>query len=204
LLIVDDNSPDGTGRAADELAKNHPDQVAVLHRQHKEGLGKAYIHGLTEAIQAGADYILQMDADYSHSPRYIPDMIRLIADNDLVIGSRYVSGGSLDERWGVDRRLLSWWANSVWVRLLLGLRTKDATGGFRCWRASALRCIGLENIRSNGYDFMVEMTFMAEKCKLRIRETPIHFQERDSGASKMSLRVKLEAALRVLEIRRRH
>jgi len=204
ILVVEDDSPDGTGMIADRLAQEYAGRLHVLHRKGQRGLGTAYVQGFFMALEQGADYIFQMDADFSHSPEYIPEMLKLIPDNDVVVGSRYISGGRLDERWGWHRRLLSWWANSVWVRMLLGLKTHDATSGFRCWKAAALRCIGLEQIRSNGYVFMVEMCYMAERCRLRIKEIPIYFRERDLGQSKMSLRVQIEAALRVLEIRQRH
>ena len=203
LLVVDDNSPDGTGQLADSLAAQNG-QFHVLHRTGKLGLGTAYIQGFLWALDQEADFVIQMDADFSHSPTYIPRMLELVADYDVVVGSRYVPGGKLDERWSWWRWFLSWWANSVWVRLILGTRTKDATAGFKCWRASALRRLGLENIRSNGYVFQVEMCYAAEKAGLRICEIPIYFEDRRIGRSKMSVPVKLEAAVRVFEIRRRY
>ena len=144
-----------------------------------------------------------MDADFSHSPKDILRMLDLIDEYDVVVGSRYVKGGRTDETWGWARWFLSWWANSVWVRLALGVRTKDSTAGFKCWRADALRRMDLSNIRSNGYVFQVEMCYVAEKIGLRIKEIPIYFQDRRMGQSKMDLRVQLEAALRVFEIRGR-
>jgi dolichol-phosphate mannosyltransferase len=141
---------------------------------------------------------------FSHSPSYIAQFLELIKSNDVVVGSRYVSGGRLDERWSWGRWFLSWWANSVWVRLILGVKTKDATAGFKCWRASALRRVGLERIKSNGYVFQVEMCYVAEKIGLRIQEIPIYFEDRRIGRSKMSILVKIEAALRVFDIRKRH
>jgi len=144
VLIVDDNSPDGTGEIADRIAQKKPEQVAVIHRTGKMGLGTAYITGFNWALDQGADLVIQMDADFSHSPDYIPRFLELIETNDVVVGSRYVSGGRLDENWGWGRWFLSWWANSVWVRLILGINTRDATAGFKCWRASALRDLGLE------------------------------------------------------------
>lgn len=205
LLIVDDDSPDGTGRIADELAgQRYPDRMHVIHRPGKSGLGTAYIAGFTWALEHGADYIIQMDADFSHSPSYIPEMLEKIKDQDVVVGSRYVGGGELDERWSWWRWLLSWWANVVWTRLVLGVRTKDATAGFKCWRRSALQRIGLERITSNGYVFQVEMAYVSEKLNFRILETPIYFEDRRIGRSKMTVPVKIEAALRVFEIRWRH
>jgi dolichol-phosphate mannosyltransferase len=205
VLIVDDNSPDGTGRDADKLAqKCYPGRLHVIHRAGKMGLGTAYVAGFNWALDHGADYIIQMDADFSHSPGYIPKMLDQIADCDVVIGSRYVRGGQLDERWSWWRWFLSWWANSIWTRGILGVATKDATAGFKCWRRSALERIDLERIRSNGYVFQVEMTFVSEKLGLRIKELPIYFEDRRIGKSKMSIPVKLEAAWRVFEIRWRH
>jgi len=204
ILVVDDDSPDGTGRVADQLVEKYAGCFHVIHRPAKSGLGTAYIHGFTWALQHGMDYVIQMDADFSHSPAYLPQFLEGIADYDVVIGSRYVLGGRLDERWGWGRWFLSWWANSVWVRLILGTKTKDATAGFKCWRSTALRAIDLDQIRSNGYIFQVEMCYVAEKIGLRMKEIPIYFEDRRIGKSKMSWSVKIEAALRVFEIRRRH
>ena len=204
ILIVDDASPDGTGQIADELAQRYPDTFHVMHREGKLGLGTAYVQGFTWALEHNADFIIQMDADFSHSPAYIPKFLELIKDYDVVVGSRYVEGGQLDERWSLWRWFLSWWANSIWTRLILGVHSKDATAGFKCWRRYALEQIGLERIRSNGYVFQVEMAYVSEKIGLRILETPIYFEDRRIGQSKMTVPVKLEAALRVFEIRWRH
>jgi dolichol-phosphate mannosyltransferase len=204
ILVVDDASPDGTGEVAEQLARTYPGRVHVIHRTGKLGLGTAYIQGFKWALSQGADYVVQMDADFSHSPAYIHQFMEEIARNDVVVGSRYVQGGQLDDRWGWGRWFLSWWANSVWVRLILGVKTKDATAGFKCWRRAALEKIDLDQIRSNGYVFQVEMCYVAEKRGLRIKEIPIYFEDRRIGQSKMSGRVKLEAALRVFEIRKRH
>lgn len=204
ILVVDDASPDGTGQIADDLAQRYPGIIHVIHRQGKQGLGTAYVRGFTWALEHGADFIIQMDADFSHSPTYIPKFLEMIEDYDVVVGSRYVQGGQLDERWGLWRWFLSWWANSIWTRLILGMHTKDATAGFKCWRRGALDQIGLERIRSNGYVFQVEMGYVSEKIGLRILETPIYFEDRRIGQSKMTVPVKLEAALRVFEIRWRH
>ncbi|NJN95088.1 MAG: polyprenol monophosphomannose synthase [Anaerolineales bacterium] len=205
LLVVDDDSPDGTGQIADELAQErYPGRVHVIHRKGKLGLGTAYITGFTRAMELGADYVIQMDADFSHSPSYIYQMLEKVKDYDVVVGSRYVGGGELDKRWGWWRWLLSWWANVVWARVILGVRTKDATAGFKCWRRSALQRIGLERITSNGYVFQVEMAYVSEKLNFRILEIPIYFEDRRIGQSKMTVPVKIEAALRVFEIRWRH
>jgi dolichol-phosphate mannosyltransferase len=204
LLVVDDDSPDGTGKVADELVQRYPGRVHVIHRSGKLGLGTAYITGFTKALDLGADYVIQMDADFSHSPKYILEMLEKIKDYDVVVGSRYVGGGELDERWSWWRWLLSWWANVVWTRVILGVQTKDATAGFKCWRRSALQRIGLERITSNGYVFQVEMAYVSEKLNFRILEIPIYFEDRRIGQSKMTVPVKIEAALRVFEIRWRH
>lgn len=203
-LIVDDNSPDGTGAVADTLARRFPGLVAVRHRPAKEGLGRAYVDGFGVALEMGADYIIQMDADFSHPAAAIPQMLALIADYDVIVGSRYVEGGELDERWSWWRRFLSWWANEVWSRFFLGLRTRDITAGFKCWRATTLRGIGLHRVVSDGYAFQVEMAYLTERLGYRSHEVPIYFEDRRIGKSKMSVRVKLQGALDVLRIRWRY
>ncbi len=210
LLIVDDNSPDGTGAVADALAakcneglgEGERPRFLVLHREGKGGLGTAYVAGMTRAIADGADYVVQMDADFSHSPRYLPQMlgVLLATGADVVIGSRYVPGGSLDARWEWNRRLLSWWAN-LYSRAILGLRIRDMTAGFKMWRREALQAIGLQNVRSNGYSFQVEMAYLCEKLGFRLVEIPIHFEDRRIGHSKLDVPVKLESAWRTWEIR---
>lgn len=204
VLIVDDESPDGTGALADELAREFAPRFQVLHRPAKSGLGTAYVHGFTLAMQNGADYIVQMDADFSHSPDYLPQFLTRIDKYDVVVGSRYVPGGRLDERWSFGRYLLSWWANSVYVRLILGLKARDATAGFKLWRRGALEKINLARVRANGYIFQVEMAYLSEQNGLRILEYPIFFEDRRIGQSKMSMRIKWEAASHVWEIRSRY
>lgn len=204
ILIVDDNSPDGTGEIADDLVKRHPDRMHVMHRAGKLGLGTAYVTGFTYALEQGADLVIQMDADFSHSPGYILRLVEAIKGYDVVVGSRYVAGGSLDERWSWWRYALSWWANSVYTRLILGVKVKDATAGFKCWRRATLEGIGLERVRSNGYVFQVEMAYLTEKLGFRFLEIPIHFEDRRIGQSKMTVPVKLEAAARTFQIRWRH
>jgi dolichol-phosphate mannosyltransferase len=204
ILIVDDNSPDGTGKIAEDLVKRHPGRIHVIHRLGKLGLGTAYISGFTYALEHGADLIIQMDADFSHSPSYIPKLVEAAEESDVVVGSRYVSGGSLDERWSWWRYFLSWWANSVYTRLILGVKVKDATAGFKCWRKATLEGIGLERVRSNGYVFQVEMAYLTEKLGYRFVELPIYFEDRRIGRSKMTVPVKIEAALRTWQIRWRH
>ena len=204
ILVVDDNSPDGTGQLADELAQRHPGRIHVLHRPGKQGLGTAYLSGFRYALDHDAAYIVQMDADFSHSPQYIPQLLAAIQDCDVVVGSRYVSGGRLDERWSWWRHFLSWWANSVYTRLILGVKVKDATAGFKCWRRATLEGIDLERVRSNGYVFQVEMAYLTEKLGYRFKELPIYFEDRRIGQSKMTASVKIEAALRTFQIRWRH
>jgi dolichol-phosphate mannosyltransferase len=204
ILIVDDDSPDGTGAIANDLARRHQGRIHVIHRAGKSGLGTAYIAGFTYALEHGADLIVQMDADFSHSPSYIPVLVEAARDSDVVVGSRYVAGGSLDERWSWWRYALSWFANSVYTRIILGVKVKDATAGFKCWRRSTLEGIGLERVRSNGYVFQVEMAYLTEKLAYRFVELPIHFEDRRIGHSKMTVPVKIEAALRTFQIRWRH
>ena len=204
ILIVDDNSPDGTGQVADTFADRFPGVIQVRHRPEKQGLGRAYVDGFNCALGANADLIIQMDADFSHPPSTIPTLLQAIQDSDVVIGSRYVSGGQLDERWGWWRRFLSWWANEVWARQILQLKTKDITAGFRCWRRATLLGIGLDSVMSDGYAFQVEMTYLAERLNYRIKEIPIYFEDRRIGMSKMNIRVKLQGALDVVRMRRRH
>ena len=200
ILVVDDNSPDGTGQIADELTQPRPGQLHVLHRVKKEGLGRAYVAGFKWALAHGYDTIIQMDCDFSHSPQHIPEMLTHIRDADVVVGSRYVRGGKIDERWETGRYLLSWWANAIYTRLLLNLKVRDATAGFKCWRASALHGINLDEISSQGYSFQFEMAYVAEKLGYHIIEIPIYFEDRRIGQSKLTIPIKLEAALRVWEI----
>ncbi len=222
LLVVDDNSPDGTGDVADQLAAayngnlgtdnlNGGDpagrrtRMVVLHRKGKGGLGTAYVTGMSRALEDDADFVVQMDADFSHSPDYIPRMLGVLLSTgaDVVVGSRYVPGGSLDEGWGLWRRFVSWWAN-LYSRIILGLRIRDMTAGFKLWQRDALLGIGLENVRSNGYSFQVEMAYLSEKLGYRIIEIPIHFADRRIGQSKLDMPVKLESAWRTWQIRWRY
>jgi dolichol-phosphate mannosyltransferase len=204
MLVVDDNSPDGTGKIADDLAAQSGGRIHVLHRPGKQGLGTAYILGFRWAIQYGADVIMQMDADFSHPPSAIPEMLEKIKTCDAVIGSRYVKGGRLDERWSVGRRLLSWWANSVWVRGILNTPVHDNTGGFRAWRCQTLVGMNLDRVRSNGYIFQVEVTYIALRLGYTFCEVPIYFADRKYGKSKMGLKIQIEAALRVFQVWWRH
>jgi dolichol-phosphate mannosyltransferase len=204
LIIVDDSSPDGTGAVAERLAQAHPGQLSVIHRPAKSGLGTAYLAGFRQALEQGAEAVVQMDADFSHSPQYVPELIAHLKDYDVVVGSRYVPGGKLDQRWGMGRYLLSWWANSIYTRLMLNVKVRDATAGFKAWRRETLLGLGLDRIHSNGYVFQVEMAYVTERLGYRTLEIPIYFEDRRIGRSKMSVRVKLEAAWRVWEVRWRH
>ena len=199
VLVVDDGSPDGTAEVVDELAaqlnQDRPDLLAVLRRTTKDGLGRAYVAGMTEAMAQGAAFVVQMDADLSHAPEYIPQMLGvLLATNaGAVIGSRYVPGGSLANEWKFHRRLLSGWAN-FYVNAILGLGIRDATAGFKIWRADVLAKIGLDTLHSTGYSFQVEMNYLCRDLGYTLVEIPIHFEERHEGVSKMNLAVKLESA----------
>lgn len=204
LVVVDDNSPDGTGAVAEALKATYPGRVHVIHRPRRLGLGSAYITGFRQALNLAADAVLQMDADFSHDPADVPRLLAGLHTHDLVIGSRYVAGGRLDVHWSWWRRFLSWWANAVYVRLILDTSVHDATAGFMAWRRAALEAIDLDSIRSNGYIFLVELKYVAEKLGLRILEVPIYFRDRTEGRSKMDARVKLEAAWRVWQIRWRY
>ena len=205
ILVVDDNSPDGTGEIADRLAEAHPERVAVLHRAGKGGLGPAYLAGFQRAIEMGADNLIQMDADFSHQPKYVPDMIAKLAEGyDTVIGSRWTSGGGVDKSWSIGRKLLSWFANGVYVRTLLGLPIADCTGGFRIWKRETLLGMGLDRVRSNGYIFQVEITYIAYRLGYKFAEIPIYFPDRVRGQSKMGSKIIVEAAMRVWQVMFRH
>jgi dolichol-phosphate mannosyltransferase len=203
VLIVDDESPDGTGRLADESAARAPDRLEVLHRHGPKGLGLAYVDGFRQALERGADVIVQMDADLSHAPGDIPRLVKELENADVVIGSRYVPGGSIDANWGFGRRALSSSANMA-ARTILSLRTHDATAGFRAWRRRSLEAVDPGRIRSNGYLFQVEMIYICERLGLRISEAPIHFSERQLGRSKMGLKAKLQAAVGLPRVWRLH
>ncbi len=205
ILVTDDNSPDGTGRIADKLAAQYgPDRITVVHRPGKQGLGRAYVDGMTRAIATGTEFVVQMDSDLSHAPKYLPQMLGtlLSAHADVVIGSRYVAGASLASEWSWHRRALSGFAN-YYVRVLLHLGIRDVTAGFKIWRSSALEAIDVASIRSNGYSFQVEMNYRTVRHGLKIVELPIHFAERREGESKMNVRVQLESALIPFSLRRR-
>jgi dolichol-phosphate mannosyltransferase len=199
LLVVDDNSPDGTGRLADELAEEL-DTVEVMHRTAKDGLGRAYIAGFVHALADGAELVIEMDADFSHNPRYLGALLAAAEDADLVLGSRYVAGGAV-QNWGVMRKLISR-GGSLYARLILGVQVRDLTGGFKCIRRSVLETIDLNSLRADGYVFQIEVTYRAVRSGFRVREIPILFVDRTAGASKMSGRIALEAMLLVPKLRR--
>jgi len=199
LLVVDDNSPDGTGKMADDLVHRNPGQIPVMHRAGKLGLGTAYIQGFQKALEDGAEVIGQMDADFSHPPEKLNEMLSTLETCDVVLGSRYVSGGKVDDRWPLWRKGLSSFGN-VYARSILELPIQDATGGFRLWRKRTLRNMPLERVRSNGYAFQVEMTYIAHSLGFRFREIPIYFADRRWGDSKMSFQIQVEAAIRVWQL----
>jgi dolichol-phosphate mannosyltransferase len=194
VLVIDDDSPDGTGRLADRLAGEH-DRVAVLHRDVKEGLGPAYLAGFRRALADDAELVLEMDCDFSHDPDDVPRLIAAAADADVVLGSRYVRGGSV-ENWGAGRRFVSR-AGSLYAQVLLAAPVRDLTGGFKCYRREVLERIDLDAVSSRGYAFQIETTYRALRAGFRVVEIPITFSDREAGASKMSRSIVLEAIWRV-------
>jgi dolichol-phosphate mannosyltransferase len=199
ILVIDDNSPDGTGQLADELAAKHP-YVQVLHRAGKLGLGSAYIAGFRHALAAGYDYVFEMDADFSHDPCYLPSMLGAAMDGaDVVIGSRRVPGGGT-ENWGLARQLISA-GGSLYARTILGLPIRDLTAGFKCFRRHVLSAIELSAVRSNGYSFQIEMTYRAIQKGFKVVEVPIVFVDRRAGQSKMSRQIFIEAMGMVWRLR---
>ena len=198
ILIVDDNSPDGTGEIADRLAESN-DDVSVLHRRHKQGLGPAYLAGFRVALDSGAQRVVEMDADFSHDPSYLPQLIEATESADLAIGSRYVPGGGVTE-WGAVRRFISR-GGSAYARAALGLPIRDLTGGFKCFRRAVLEAIELDTIQARGYAFQVETTFRAIQAGFKVVEVPIVFKDRRVGTSKMSRSIVAEAIWRVPAMR---
>jgi dolichol-phosphate mannosyltransferase len=200
VLVIDDNSPDGTGELADRLAAEL-EHVEVLHRETKEGLGPAYLAGFNRALADGAELILEMDADFSHDPKDVQRLIHRASDADIVLGSRYVEGGSI-RNWGRLRRFVSA-GGSGYARRVLGVRVHDLTGGFKCFRREVLETIDLDAITSRGYAFQIETTYRALRAGFRVVEVPIAFVDRERGGSKMSRRIVLEAIWRVPMLRLR-
>ena len=200
LLVVDDNSPDGTGQIADQLSAQYPGRISVLHRSGKQGLRTAYLQGFKKAIADGAQAVGQMDADFSHDPLRLVQMAIALETADVALGSRYVSGGSVDEQWPLWRKWLSAFGN-FYARTILGLPLRDITTGYRLWRRDTILGMPLERIQSNGYIFLVEMAFMAYALEYRFAQVPIHFADRRWGKSKMSFKIQMEAALRVWQVK---
>jgi dolichol-phosphate mannosyltransferase len=199
VLIVDDNSPDGTGAIADRLAESSP-AVEVLHRPAKTGLGHAYLAGFAHALESGAELVIEMDADFSHDPRYLEPLLRAATDADLVLGSRYVPGGGIED-WGIVRRLISR-GGGLYARTILGVPIHDLTGGFKCIHRRVLEGIELETVRAEGYVFQIEVTYRTLLAGFRVTEVPIVFRDRSVGTSKMSTRIALEAIWAVPLLRR--
>ena len=202
VLIVDDNSPDGTGKLADELSAADPERISVLHRERKEGLGRAYVEGFKEVLKKDYEYILQMDADLSHDPVHLPDFFANIQNHDLVVGSRYLKGISV-VNWDLKRLAMSKLASN-YVRSITRMPFTDPTSGFNCWRREALEAISFQNAFSSGYVFLVELKYKAYRKGFRVSEVPIIFIERKSGDSKMDWAVIWEAFWGVLRLRLRH
>ena len=200
ILIVDDNSPDGTGKIADELALEDS-AVEVLHRAGKEGLGPAYLAGFRQALAAGAGFVMEMDSDFSHDPHDLPRLLAAAQDADLVIGSRYVAGGKVTH-WSLSRRAISR-GGSLYASLVLGVPQRDLTGGFKCFRRQVLETIDLDAVSAKGYAFQIEMTYRALKAGFKVREVPIVFHDRQAGESKMSALIAAEAVWRVPVLRHR-
>jgi dolichol-phosphate mannosyltransferase len=192
-MVVDDQSPDGTGEVADALARDHPGRVEVLHRTANRGLGRSYVDGLRRALGQPVDLICQMDADLSHDPVHLPALMTAAAQADVVIGSRYIPGGAI-VNWPLRRKLLSRFAN-VYIRTVTRLTARDCTSGYRCWRREALAALPLDRFISDGYSFLVEMLYLAAQRGCRIGEVPITFVERRQGESKLSRAVLIESAI---------
>lgn len=204
VLVVDDNSPDGTGDIADRLHQSDPALVLEpLHRAGKQGLGTAYIAGFRRCVELGADFVVQMDTDFSHPPEKIPLMLETIEDADVVIGSRYTEGGQLDPSWGFRRRLLSRGGN-MFARWRTGLNVRDCTGGFRCYRRAVLEKLPWNRVRTAGFGFQLESIFLVERHGFRIKEIPILFRDRTLGQSKMSLKIIVEAFVLAWQLKGRH
>jgi len=203
VLVVDDNSPDGTGKLADHLERETKGKLICLHRPEKLGLGTAYLQGLAIALKNEAHVLGQMDADFSHPVEKIPEMLQALENVDMVIGSRYVNGGSLDVHWAFWRKQLSSFGNA-YARAILGLPIQDVTGGFKIWKRSTLERMPLQRVRSNGYVFQVEMNYLACRLGFKFAEVPIYFAERTWGESKMSFRIQTEAAFEVWQLLARY
>jgi dolichol-phosphate mannosyltransferase len=199
VLIVDDNSPDGTGKIADELAQTYAGRVEILHRPGKMGLRSAYLNGFQKILDGDAQALVQMDADFSHDPSALVDMAKLLESCDVVLGSRYVQGGSVDEQWPIWRKSLSAFGN-FYARTILRLPLHDVTTGYRMWRRETIQQMPMERIQSTGYVFLVEMIYLAHCLQFKIGEAPIYFADRRWGKSKMSIKIQMEAAIRIWQV----
>jgi dolichol-phosphate mannosyltransferase len=201
LLVVDDNSPDGTGQIAEDLSKKYDNRIEVLHRPGKLGLRSAYLNGFQKILDGDAQVIVQMDADFSHDPSALVEMRSLLLsnNNDIVLGSRYIAGGSVDKDWPLWRKQLSAFGN-FYARTILGLPLRDVTTGYRMWRAEVLKQVPFERIQSSGYVFLVEMIYLAHCLEFKVGESPIYFADRRWGKSKMSFKIQMEAALRIWQV----
>ncbi|GAB4404514.1 MAG: polyprenol monophosphomannose synthase [Anaerolineales bacterium] len=199
LLVVDDGSPDGTGELAEELSQKYPNRIEVLHRPGKMGLRSAYLNGFQKILDSDSQAIVQMDADFSHDPTVLTEMAKLLESNDVVLGSRYVSGGSVDKKWPIWRKWLSAFGN-FYARTILSLPLHDVTTGYRMWRSETLKQMPFERIQATGYIFLVEMIYLAHCLKFKVGEAPIYFADRRFGKSKMSFKIQLEAAIRIWQV----
>lgn len=199
LLVVDDSSPDGTGKLAEELSRKYPNRIEILHRPGKMGLRSAYLNGFQKILDSDAQAIVQMDADFSHDPVMLTEMAKLLESSDVVLGSRYVSGGSVDRKWPIWRKWLSAFGN-FYARTILGLPLRDVTTGYRMWRSEALKQMPFERIQATGYIFLVEMIYLAHCLEFKIGEVPIYFADRRFGKSKMSFKIQIEAAIRIWQV----
>ena len=199
VLVIDDNSPDGTGKIAEELAKQYPGRIDVLHRPGKMGLRSAYLNGFQKILDGDTQAIVQMDADFSHDPAALVNMAELLKTQDVVLGSRYTAGGSVDQQWPIWRKSLSAFGN-FYAKTILGLPLHDVTTGYRMWRRETLNQMPFERIQSNGYVFLVEMAYLAHCLEFKIGESPIYFADRRLGKSKMSLKIQVEAAIRIWQV----
>jgi dolichol-phosphate mannosyltransferase len=199
ILVVDDNSPDGTGKLAEELSQQYPNRIDVLRRPGKMGLRSAYLNGFQKILDSDTQAIVQMDADFSHDPVALTEMAKLLETNDVVLGSRYVSGGSVDKKWPIWRKWLSAFGN-FYARTILGLPLHDVTTGYRMWRSETLKQMPFERIQATGYIFLVEMIYLTHCLEFKIGEAPIYFADRRFGKSKMSFKIQMEAALRIWQV----
>jgi dolichol-phosphate mannosyltransferase len=198
LILIDDNSPDGTGALSDEVARELP-RVTVVHRAGKQGLGSAIVHAMKHAVAEGYDYYLNLDADFSHPPRFIPALVAGMADHDVMIGSRYIPGGGVEGEFGLRRKAMSFGINGL-ARVCLGLRTRDNSGSFRCYRVAKLAQIDLDSVRSRGYSFMEEILFLCKEVGCTFGETPILFENRRAGRSKLNKMEALRAVGIIIEL----